>query len=402
MIKITRFVSTWLFAMVLAIPVKSMADADDTLNFVAGGGIRFEDNLFRLSDSVDASSFPGKPSKSDLIYSANAGIKIDKPYAQQRFQLDLVATQNKYQNNSFLDFTGLDYRAAWLWHLTPHISGTVLAEQDQQLVNFADFRAFNDSNVQTNQVRVFNIDGEVGSGLHLIGGLLDVRSRNSQNFTAVGNYVQRGGEYGIKYIAPSDSWISLVQRETQGEYRGRILDPVAQLDTGFEESETEAKLNWKLTGKSTIDARLSYLDRSHDHFSQRDYSGMTGKVEYQWAATGKLQFNASLARNLYSFQEATNSYYVADTLSIGPVWKITAKTTLRARYDYSDRDYRGAIVPVASLRQDTVHSFIMGADWQATRTILVSGILQRDIRASNFNNLDYSANAIGISAQLLF
>lgn len=389
-------------AMLMVIPLKSMADADDTLNFVTGAGIRFEDNLFKLSDSVNANTLPGKPEKSDLIYSANAGIKIDKPYAQQRFQLDVLATGNKFQNNDFLDYTSFNYRGAWLWHLTPHISGTILAEQDQQLTNFADFRTFNDRNVQTNQVRVFNIDGEVGSGLHLIGGLLDVRSRNSQNFTAVGNYVQRGGEYGIKYIAPSDSWISLVQRETQGEYRGRVLDPVAQLDTGFGESETDVALNWKLTGKSTIDAKLGYVDRSHDHFSQRDYNGMIGKLGYQWAATGKIQLNASLARNLYSFQEATNSYYVADTLSIGPVWKITAKTTLRARYDYSDRDYHGALVPVASLRQDTVQSFLLGADWQATRNILVSGTVQRDVRSSNFNNLDYSDDAVGISAQLLF
>jgi len=392
----------WLLAMLMAMPLKSMADADDTLNFVTGAGIRFEDNLFRLSDSVNTNTLPGKPEKSDLIYTANAGIKIDKPYAQQRFQLDMLATDNKFQNNGFLDHTSFNYRGAWLWHLTPHISGTLLAQQDQQLVNFADFRSFNSNNIQTNQVRVFNVDGEVGGGLHLIGGLLDVSSRNSQNFTAVGSYQQRGGEYGIKYVAPSDSWISLVQRQTQGEYRGRELDAVAQLDTGFEESETDVALNWKLTGKSTIDGRLGYVDRSHDHFSQRDYNGMVGKFEYQWAATGKLQLNASLARSLYSFQEATNSYYVADTLSIGPIWKITAKSTLRAHYDYSERDYRGAIVPVASLRQDTVNSFVLGADWQATRNILVSGVVQRDVRSSNFNNLDYSDDAVGISAQLLF
>lgn len=388
--------------LLMSMPIKGMADTDDSLNFVAGAGFRYEDNLFRLPDSVDTSALPDKLYKSDQIYSANAGIKIDKPYAQQRFQLDFLATENKFQNNGFLDNTSFNYRAAWLWHLTPHISGTLLMDQEQQMANFADFRSFNDRNVQTNQVRVFNVDGEVGGGVHLIGGLLDVRSRNSQTFTAVGNYVQRGVELGVKYLAPSDSWVSLVQREFQGEYRGRVLDPLAQLDTGFEQNETEAQLNWKLTGKSTIDARLGYVDRNHDHFSQRDYDGMVGKFEYQWAPTGKLQLNASLARNLFSFQEDTNSYYIADTLSIGPVWKVTAKSTLKAHYDYSERDYRGAIVPVASLRQDKVQSFVLGADWQATRDILFSGTLQHDIRNSNVNNFDFSANIIDITAQLLF
>ena len=398
-----------IFALAMAAPALAVAAdptekmvPNDTLSFAAGAGIRFEDNLFRLSDSVNTSSLPGKPDKSDLLYTANAGIKIDKPYAQQRFQLNATVTQNNFQNNSFLNYTGFDYRAAWLWSLTPNITGVLLASQEQTLTNFADFRTFNDRSIQTTQVRIFNVDGSIGGGWHLVGGLMEVNSRNSQNFTAVGDYVQDGGEVGVKYVARSESWISLVQRESHGDYRGRILDPVAQLDTGFDQSETEAKLNWRLTVKSTIDAKLAYVDRQHDHFSQRDYDGMVGKVEYQWAPTDKLRINTSLGRNIFSFQEATNSYYVADTFSIGPIWKVGDKTAIRLKYDYSKRDYHGAIVPVSSIRQDDVQSFVLGAEWRPRQTILVNAILQRDTRSSNFNNLDYDANAVGINAQLLF
>jgi exopolysaccharide biosynthesis operon protein EpsL len=398
-----------IFAFAIGVPAIAMAAdptekmvPNDTLSFAAGAGIRFEDNLFRLSDSVNTNSLSGKPDKSDWLYTANAGIKIDKPYAQQRFQFNAMATQNSFQNNSFLNYTGFDYRAAWLWSLTPNITGVLLANQEQTLTNFADFRTFKDRSIQTTQVRIFNVDGFIGGGWHLLGGVMEVNSRNSQNFTAVGDYVQDGGELGVKYVARSESWISLVQRESHGEYRGRVLDPVAQLDTGFDQSETEAKFNWRLTGKSTIDAKLGYVDRQHDHFSQRDYDGMVGKVEYQWATTDKLQINTSLGRNLFSFQEAGNSYYVADTLSIGPVWKVSDKTAIRLRYDYSKRDYRGAIVPVSNLRQDDVQSFVLGAEWRPRQTILVNATLQRDTRSSNFNNFDYDANAIGINAQLLF
>ena len=398
-----------IFAFAIGVPAIAMAAdptekmvPNDTLSFAAGAGIRFEDNLFRLSDSVNTNSLPGKPDKSDWLYTANAGIKIDKPYAQQRFQFNAMATQNNFQNNSFLNYTGFDYRAAWLWSLTPNITGVLLANQEQTLTNFADFRTFNDRSIQTTQVRIFNVDGFIGGGWHLLGGVMQVNSRNSQNFTAVGDYVQNGGELGVKYVFPSESWLSLVQRESHGEYHGRVLDPVAQLDTGFDQSETEAKLNWRLTGKSTIDAKLGYVDRQHDHFSQRDYDGMVGKVEYQWATTDKLQINTSLGRNIFSFQEASNSYYVADTLSIGPVWKVSDKTAIRLRYDYSKRDYRGAIVPVSDSRQDDVQSFVLGAEWRPRQTILVNATLQRDTRSSNFNNFDYDSNAVGINAQLLF
>jgi exopolysaccharide biosynthesis operon protein EpsL len=391
-----------LASILLSLPIVATADPEDTLNFAVGTGIQYEDNLFRLEDSADTDTLPGRPHRSDLLYSANAGIKIDKPYAQQRFKLDLMANENKFQNNSFLDYTGFDYSAAWIWHLTPNISGTLLTKQEQTLVNFADYRDFTQKNVQTSQVNLFSIDGLIGGGWHLLGGAMKVRARNSQTFTAVGDYVQDSVEFGGKYVSPAENWISLVQRESNGEYGGRPFDPVAQLDSGFDESETEAKLSWRLTGKSLIRGKLGYLDRKHDNFSQRDYDGVIGKLEYEWNPTGKLQLNTSIARNLYNFQEAFNSYYVANTLSIGPEWDVTAKTKIKLRYDYSERDYHGAIVPTPELRHDTVQSFLLGAEWQATRTILVNASIQRDTRASNFNNLDYEANSAGITAQLLF
>jgi exopolysaccharide biosynthesis operon protein EpsL len=392
------------YALALAglLPLVAIADEQDTLNFAVGGGMRFEDNLFRLPDAVGTGSLPGRPNRSDTIYTANAGLKFDKSYSQQRFKIDLMATENKFQKNSFLDYTGFNYSAAWLWHLTPRISGVLLASQEQSLINFADFRSFGGKNIQTAQVKLFSIDGDLGGGWHAIGGILDIRARNSQNFTAVGDYIQQGVEIGGKYVSRAENWVSLVRRESNGEYSGRVVSPVTQLDSGFKQSDIEAKAFWKLTGKSRLDGKLGYIDRRHDNFSQRDYSGMIGKIEYTWEPTAKIDFKTSLSRNIFSFQQDANSYYIADTFSIGPVWEITAKTRVWARYDLSDRDYRGAIVLTPEERRDTVQSFLIGSEWKPLRTVTVGASLQRDTRASNFGRLDYESNAASVYAQLLF
>jgi len=373
----------------------------DTLNFIVGGQVRYDSNLFRLSGSEDPEPALGRSQKSDIIYTTNAGIRIDKPYSLQRFVVEAMVVDNRFKTYDFLDYTAFNYSAAWHWHLTPRITGVLLAEQKQEMNSFAEFRE-TEKNVQTSNVRLFTVDGDLGGGFHAIGGLLDVRARNSKTFDAVGDYQQDGFEFGGKYIAPSQNWISLLQRETDGEYRGRALDPVAQLDSGFDQSETEANMFWRFTGKSSIDAKLGYVKREHDHFDDRDYSGMVGRLLYRWDITDKTQLNVSVSRNLYSYQEAENSYYIAETFSISPVWEYSPKTTFRARYDYSDREYRGAIVSIPELRDDQLQVFLLAADWKATRNIIVTGALQRDKRSSNFEDFDYNATSASINAQFLF
>lgn len=381
----------------------AVADPEDPLNFSVGAGVRFEDNLFRLPDNPNnrPAGFSNR-SRSDQIYSTNVGIKIDKPYAQQRFQLNMMATDHDYKRYDYLDYTTFDYRAAWLWHLTPDISGTLSAEQVQISNNFADFRNINQRSIQTNEIRTFSIDGHVAGGWHLIGALTDLKSRNTQQFSALRDFTQTGVEAGVKYVAISENWVSLVQKESKGDYNGRPLDPVSLLDNSFDQHETEARANWRLSGKSVLDGRLGYVNREHDHFSDRDYSGEIGQLTYRWEATGKLQVNTSITRNIYSFQLQNSSYYVADTISIAPTWRVTSHTTVRARYDYGQRDYRGAIVPGVRVRDDDYQTFLVAVDWQPRRTILVNGTLLHEKRSSNINSFDYDANSFYINAQLLF
>lgn len=380
----------------------------DSYNLVAGASARYEDNLFRLNSASDAQILLGRSQRSDWVYSEYGGIKVDKPYAQQRFQLDLTAFHSHNQTYRFLDFNGVNYRGAWLWQLTPRVNGELSISQQQSLTPFSDFRGTSGSliltrrNVQTNESRVFNFDGDLGAGVHLIGGVSELRSRNSQNFTAVNNYVQDNVELGAKYVFPSGNSISLVRREASGDFGRNQPDAINQLDTGFDQHETEAKAVWRITGKSEIDARLDYLQREHDHFASRDFSGMTGNATYRWSPTEKLLLDVTLARNLTSFQEASNSFYETESLTIAPTWLLSPKTTIRLKYDYSDRDYRGAIVFTPQLREDKIQTLSLNADWQATRKILVSGVAQHENRSSNISGLGYTANFIGVSAQLLF
>ena len=395
------------------------ADPEDAFNILVGADVRYEDNLFRVDDG----STLGTASKHDLVHAYTAGIKFDKIYSLQQIQIDASVTENKYQENDFLDWTGFNYRAAWLWSLTPRVTGTLVATQSETLNNFGDFRIVDPNtnsrrnlrSIQTNERRDFTIDVLLWGGWHAVGGLNETESRNSVSFNEVGDYTQRGGELGGRYVFPSGTEITLVQRKSTGDYEGRALDRIRQLDTGFDQRETEAKLDWLITGKSRITAKLGYVDREHDNFNQRDYDGLTGLLGWRWTPTGKLLVNTAVARNIYSFQESNAiggglffaggydySYYVADTFTVSPLWAITDKTSLRFRYDWSDRDYRGDLNASGLSRRDIVQSTTLTAEWQALRTLLVSAVWQHEDRNSDRANYDYEADSIGVSAELLF
>jgi len=397
-----RFGFSVLAASVLTVGVPSIGQANvgDALNFEVGSTITYDDNLFRIPANR-AVLVPGKSSRSDMITTTFAGVRIDKPYSLQRFQLDLTAKHQEYRTYSFLSFSALDYRAAWLWSLTPQLTGTVSADRTQSATNYADFTRTNQRNIQTIDNRRLTADWSIGGAWHLIGGGYQTRVDNSGNFTEVGNYVQDTAEAGVRYVSAANNSLALVRREARGEYSGRTLG-AALLDTRYDQSETELRGLWKITGHSSLDARLGYLDRTHEHYAQRDYSGAVGRLSYLWAPTGKLQFTLAAGRDLYSYQNNFNSYYSYDYLSLMPAWLVSAKTTIRLKLDIGERDYQGSGPLGSTAREDTVRAAQLSVAWRPTQTIDVGAHLTREQRSSNIAGQSYQDNIAGVSASVRF
>lgn len=384
-----------------AAPGSVWAGPEDAVNFVAGTSVTYDDNLFRLASDRPV-PVAGKTSRSDFIYTAFAGINIDKSYSLQRFQLDVTGTRYQYQEYDFLSFTAVDYRGAWLWSLTPRLTGTIYADRAELPSNFADLTTQNRRNVQINEVRRATVDWAAGGAWHLVGGLIQSRVNNTGGFTEVGNYVQDSVEAGVKYVTAADNSLTLVQRESRGEYSDRTLNNGTLLDDRYDQSETELRGQWRVTGHSTLDGRIGYLDREHKHYGQRDFSGAVGRLSYLWQPTGKLQFTLAAGRDLYSYQNATSSYYSYDYISLTPGWLISDKTTLRLRLDAGRRDFRGPVQPTAQTREDNVRSAQLNLSWRPLPTVDVGAQLTREQRSSNIDRLTYHDNLAGISVTLRF
>jgi exopolysaccharide biosynthesis operon protein EpsL len=398
----------------------AVADAGDTFNLTGGTTFLYDSNVFRLSPTVPPLLFTGRDTTSDLIITTTGTLSVNKHYSMQRFEVNGSLVDNRYHNFDYLNFLGKNGTATWHWYVTPYLYGKLTGNHREALNNFADLTGFANStnrNLRTDNNARFDAVLELDGAWRLIGGVsYDVRTNSRLTVQDFDNTVL-SVEGGLRYAFPSGSSLTYKVRQGYGEFYKREQPLPSQLfDNQFDEIEHELRLMWPVTGKTSIDARAGHFARHHAHFPQRDFDGFVGNFNLNWAVTGQTRITAGWARDLFNFQVAPGqfqnspffdqfsaSYASANRVFFAPVWQITEKVALRLRYDFSLRDYLGAVVTVpGGSRTDTQHSGLIALDWQPIRAVFLSGALQRDHRSSDHRGFDFDASSASVSARLNF
>jgi exopolysaccharide biosynthesis operon protein EpsL len=370
------------------------ADQSDTLNVVMGTSITHDTNILRQPASANP--------QGDTVKVVNAGLRLDKSYSLQQFQIDYTDTRSRFANLRQQNSDTIDYRGAWLWHLTPRIKGTLEADQKQALVE-ADESSGTARNLRTTTNRNFTIDGLVFGGWHLLLGTNQSKQSSESQVLTSADFLSINRQLGARYDATSGSSISVIQNSRNGEYLNRVIDPVNFLDNRYYETESELKFVWKLSGRSTLNGRLAWLARHHEHFARLDYSGPVGGLDYNWTATGRLRLDASAKRTISPNSSLFSTHRVENLLSITPKLELSKKTTLQLRLDYSITEFRDPIVAAPGpLRRDVRRNVNLSANWDISRAASLSANLQRQRRSSNDPNFGYKTAVMVVNLKLTF
>lgn len=365
-----------------------------TLQFRLGQSLVRDSNVFRTPDAIR---------RSDTYGVTTLGVKLDKRYSLQRIELDVYAQDYRYQDFSQLDFTAFNYDAAWRWSVTPRLRGNLTADRREFVDNTADVLVSPDGltavNRRTESAVGLDAEYELGAAWRVVGGVFQRELKNTLT-TAEANSTVNGAEVGARYVFRSGNSLAYRFKNGDGTYRGQTD---ATLPRDFSDVEHEFRFEWAPTGRSTVQARMGYLDREHKSAADRDFSGWTGRVNANWVLTGKTQFDAGFIRDLSSYQTANTNYYEGQRLYISPVWKPTEKTALRLRLEQGTRNYKGAPAGQAPLnRRDKTALASLSAEWEALRSLTVAVTAQHDRRTANVAGADYKANSVGVSALFRF
>lgn len=405
-------------ASVLVHAPAAVANEGDVVNLSAAVTMMHDNNMFRLPPSVNATSV-GLEGRSDTITTTSLGLNFTKMFGLQQLIGNFNFVDTGYQRNNYLDFQGLNYDGRWLWAIGTRWTGELALDRAESLNTYSDYNTNNTNYRQRNVRLVENERFTANYWFHTSWAAFLGMSRNSvTNELAVlaeSDYEASGFNYGVRFRPVSGNTIALRIKQLDGSYSNRPFNTAAQSDNGFSHNSVELDASWLLTGKTQLRSRLEYLERKHDHFVSRDYSGWAGNLDLVYVATGKSNLTFGYKHGLDGsqgnykqaqapFGAITSSYYELDELNLSARWAATEKISTSARLGYGKRSYHGEIAPLPAgvePRQDKTTRAGLDIGYRPSRWLELKAGMNYEKRNVNDDRYDYKDRTtfVSLSAQ---
>ena len=383
-------------AAALACTVSAFAQASP---YYIGVNQRFthQSNVFQTSASP----------VSDTVSSTSLIAGFDQPISRQRVFGSLTASANRYSDLSQLDHSAYSGRLGVDWATIGNLTGSLTADTSQRLADFnpAGLPGTTVKSITKNQGIAAVVRLGVVTRFTVEGTLAHRKTRNSDAIYASRDLDINEGSLGVKYRPGGALVLGAAVRLTQGDYPRYFFDPLAgtYASESFDRQNLDLTADWPLSGASTVTARLSIGQDDYDSVTARDFSGVTGSVNWNWKPTGKLSLSTGFSRSAGDDTQIvigpdlsydTNSISrVRNTLSFNAGYEVTAKIQARAGLSYSD----GTSVNAAgtSSGSDRATTASLGLSWAPTRSIRTGCDLGHVQRRGSSLASAYDNNTIG-------
>lgn len=380
------------------------ADESDPLNLLAGVSVLKDDNLFRLSPGTNTQAVTGSNQRSDTITTEYVGGSYDKTYGRQRIRLEATVNAVHFERFSQLDNNGGNLQGTLSWTLSDRLTGTAGKSRTRALTSYRDLRT-PVRNIQTNDADFATGDLRLNPSLHLEGSVRHSETDNSATVNAASNSSAEIYSLGLRFTPSSGNYIALRNTWTSGHYPNRQIFAGSTIDNGYTQTDSGLEAAWQVNGVSRLSGAIAWTERSHRNVPQRNFSGWTGNLGWDWVPTGKVAVNSRLRREVGAQDDLLASYVVVEAFSLAGNWYPTAKTSLKANYEYMKRDYLGdpiAVLAFLPKRHETIDQRSISASYAPMRNLLFSVALANEKRFSNYAGYPYEDTNISATAQFGF
>ena len=384
-------------ALVSALP--SWALWDDKLEVFAQENITRDSNVFRLPAASDPCIAINSCDKDDTIYTTSLGFIFDIPYSLQRWQLAYTWYDARYRRFDDLDHNRHIARAAWLWSVTPSLTGEISYEDEKGLASFANIQGRRPDMV-TQRMALATAAWKLVPSWRLHAAANWGEARHTGELR-VNDIELEALEAGISYVTAQENRLGVAVRAENGRNPNSFNVGGIAFNNEYEQKSVGIQGRWVVSGLSRFDGRLDYTKREYDRFPERNYSGPTFEVSHTWTPTGKFTMATVAQRNVAPLEDVTASFVLVTGIMLRPDWAITEKINLRGHAGYSRWEYFGA-EPFQQDYEHRVKTIGVSLMYRPTRRIALSGSLGREERTSSLQNADFKVDTASFEARIGF
>ena len=327
--------------------------------------------------------FQAAAGASDTVSTTSLVGGLDLPVGRQRFFARASFGHVRYGDQSQLNHDGYSLAMGVNWETAGNLSGSVSFDSSRTLAEFtpAGLNSVSSNNLtKTDGGRVTVRLGAI-TRLTFEAGAAVRRTRFDNP-----NYISRNVDIneisgGVRYRPEGALVLGLGLRATRGEYPNlRKPQTGGFRSEGFNKDNIDLTAEWPISGASRLDGRLSIGKDRYDTLAARDFSGVTGEVNWRWQPTGRSALTTSFTRRsgddtglalgpgLIPYATAANQ--VSNTLSVTGEYDLTGKIKARGGVSYTDGTFVNLLAAAGTgTGSEKVSALTLGLAWEASRAI---------------------------------
>lgn len=406
-------------AAVALLTGSGLASAETSPYYIGASlNLSHESNLLRL---VDTQATPAGLSKSDTVTSTALLAGFDQPFGRQRASANLTVRDNRYSRNPQYDNQSYQGSAALDWSTVERFSGSLNASASRNLsaLNLLDVGLVDKKNLESVQSLGASVRWGLASLYALEASIGQRQVDNSLDEPRIQarNFKQDTASFGLSWRPGGSTTVGLGLRSSRGTYPKflQLQDGSFQADR-LKRDDIELTGSMQVTGASNLSVKLSSGKTQYDLSSQRDFSGLTGALSWNWQATGKTIFNLRVTRDTgqesYAFQSIFNQLDTIDYSRVSTIvatrvdYAATAKISMNLGLTLMNRDIvrvlPGIFGDTRATGTERVTLLSLGATWRPTRSATVGCNLSSDSRSGGGTlGTDLKASSVGCFGQFV-
>lgn len=330
-------------------PVLSQAGFD----VYAQKGVVIDSNLFRLPSDANTASVLGVNQRSDMVDTTAVGFDIEGESSGQSVSLQGELDRGRFQRFDFLDYDGGKANGLWNLSLGEYVTGQAGYSYDLSLTSFSDLQ----SAIRDLITRKTVLASIVLMPQRELQGYIGYNVLTSDHSSPLRNQLDYRNAH----------WVARIQRvltendntgiefdTTDGKYPNLEVSDINLIDNAYRQTGIGPVASWNPSGQSIFQFKTAYTRRSYENVSLLNFSGITGRLTYNWLSTGKSGVTFELWRDLSSADDGIERYVVSNGIRVSPSWSITSALQLQVNASYEYLDYKGELVSGSSSRKDDV------------------------------------------------